>query len=84
MWASPWTDMMTNEEVLNKADAKRLMIKTMRERKLRYFGHLISWYTITSGNELGLTTQMQWKEDRIDRDHRWKATVSSNATGHGT
>ena len=47
MWAfrrmlrSPWTDLMTNEEVLNTADAKRLMIKTMRERKLRYFGHLI-------------------------------------------
>ena len=47
MWAFrrmlriPWTDMMTNEEVLNKADAKRLMIKTLRERKLRYFVHLI-------------------------------------------
>lgn len=36
----PWTDMQTNEMVLSRADATRLLLNTVKCRKISYLGHI--------------------------------------------
>ena len=36
-----WTEKMKNEEVLQRMNEKRKLINILKERKLKYFGHLI-------------------------------------------
>ena len=37
----PWTDKVTNEEVLKRVNEKRYIIPTIKIRKTTYFGHMI-------------------------------------------
>ena len=36
-----WTDKISNQEVLRRASTSRQLIKTIQQRVLRFFGHLI-------------------------------------------
>ena len=36
----PWTQMMTNKQVYELADARSVLLKHVHARKLRYFGHI--------------------------------------------
>ena len=37
----PWTDKLTNEEVLQRAGVERKLIGEIRTRQMRFFGHVI-------------------------------------------
>ena len=37
----PWTDKLTNEEVLQRARVERKLIGKIRTRQLRFLGHVI-------------------------------------------
>ena len=36
-----WTDKMSNKEVLRRANANRQLMKTIQQRSLQFFGHLV-------------------------------------------
>ena len=46
MFRISYMDKITNEEVLQRANANRLLLSFFRNRKMRYFGYLVR------GNEL--------------------------------
>ena len=37
----PWTDKLTNEEVLQRAGVERKLIGEIRTRQMRFLGHVI-------------------------------------------
>lgn len=41
MWRIPWTDRITNAEVLNRMQKECEIINTMKKRKLQYLGHIM-------------------------------------------
>ena len=41
MFRISYMDKITNDEVLQRAKAKRQLISVIRDRKMRYFGHLV-------------------------------------------
>ena len=41
MMRIPWTDKLTNEEVLQRAGVERKLIGEIRTRQLRFLGHVI-------------------------------------------
>ena len=36
-----WTDKISNKEVLRRANANRQLMKTIQQRSLQFFGHLV-------------------------------------------
>ena len=65
-----YMDRITNEEVLQRANAKRLLISIIRDRKMRYFGHLVR------GNELQILL-IDGKADGKRRKGRQKLCLVS-------
>jgi hypothetical protein len=41
MMKIPWTDKVSNEEVLIRTDTERLLMRTIRKRQMEFFGHVI-------------------------------------------
>ena len=62
-----WTEKVTNEEVLVRADEARRILKTMRRRKHRWLGHVLRHdnllHDIIKGKMLGKAT---WGRKRME------------------
>ncbi|CAG9831796.1 unnamed protein product, partial [Diabrotica balteata] len=41
MFKIPWTDRVTNEEVLRRMNKNREVLTTIKSRKLQFFGHIM-------------------------------------------
>ena len=57
----PWTDKIRNEEVMERADTKRNLMSTIRERQLKFFGHIIRKRSL---EHLILTGKIEGKRSR--------------------
>ena len=58
-------DRKTNVEVLEMAKAKQTLLRTIQERKLQYFGHLIQG----KGKEkLLMEEKMEWTQRKAKKD----------------
>ena len=40
MSKTKWTDKLTNNEVCDKLKVERFLLKTVKQRKMAYFGHI--------------------------------------------
>ena len=57
----PWTSRISNEEVLQRADSKRKLLWTIRERQLEFLGHVMRKEVIEN---LVVTDKTDGKGDR--------------------
>eukprot|EP00795_Rhopilema_esculentum_P016041 gene16041-biopygen5402 len=73
MMRIPWTDKVSNEEVLARAGVNRRLIKDIRMRQLRFLGHVL-WKVIFEN--LALTGKIEEKRSRGRQRILWMNSLA--------
>ena len=68
MMSIPWTNKLTNEEVLQRAGVERKLIGEIRTRQMRFLGHVIRKDGLEN---LALTGKMEGKRGRGRKRMLW-------------
>ena len=79
-----WTEKVKNEEVLQRMNEKRKLINILKERKLKYFGHLIRlnsiYRTLLEGNIDGKRGRGRPRMSWYDNIKEWNGMRYERAT----
>ena len=70
----PWTDKLTNEEVLQRAGVERKLIGEIRTRQMRFLGHVIRKDGLEN---LALTGKIEGKNGRGRKRMLWMTSLNA-------
>ena len=70
----PWTDKLTNEEVLQRAEVERKLIGEIRTRQMRFLGHVIRKDGLEN---LALTRKIEGKRGRGRKWTLWMTSLNA-------
>ena len=74
MMRIPWTDKLTNEEVLQRAGVSRKLIGEIRTRQMRFLGHVIRKDGLEN---LALTGKIEGKRGRGKTRMLWMTSLNA-------
>ncbi|GFO19823.1 eukaryotic translation initiation factor 3 subunit f [Plakobranchus ocellatus] len=74
----PWAAKKTNERVLNEANKRRSLVRTIRKRQATYLGHVMRRgkleHLVTTGKFEGKRSRGRQREKIVDGLARWLGT----------
>ncbi|GFN88593.1 eukaryotic translation initiation factor 3 subunit f [Plakobranchus ocellatus] len=73
----PWTAKKTNERVLNEANKRRSLVRTIRKRQATFLGHVIRGkpeHLVTTGKFEGKRSRGRQREKIMDGLATWLGT----------
>jgi ribosomal 50S subunit-associated protein YjgA (DUF615 family) len=73
----PWTDKITNENILKQVNEKRKTIKELRKTQLRFIGHILRKGKLENIVSVGKI------RGRKDRGRQWENMLDSQTKWHG-